>query len=159
VLKGQGHLAVDADWEGYRHWVHRVTGEVILDPSYPVPPGWLEQFAWRIGVERVQSLAATASSGVALQFSRHRYLAWAYWLAVVGVGVFGTMAADVLHIGFHVPYIASSTCMRLSSPLSSYSGNGLRRRSRSARSTLRAARPSIGRSSSPPLRWARPWET
>jgi uncharacterized membrane-anchored protein len=46
---------------------------------------------------------------LALQFSRHRYLAWAYWLAVVGVGVFGTMAADVLHVGFHVPYVASST--------------------------------------------------
>src|ERR1700722_11154343 len=45
---------------------------------------------------------------LALQFSRHRYVAWAYWLAVVGVGVFGTMAADVLHVGFHVPYIASS---------------------------------------------------
>jgi len=46
---------------------------------------------------------------LALQFSRHRYVAWAYWLAVVGVGVFGTMAADVLHVGFHVPYTASST--------------------------------------------------
>lgn len=45
---------------------------------------------------------------LALQFTRHRYLAWAYWLAVLGVGVFGTMAADVLHVGFHVPYIASS---------------------------------------------------
>jgi uncharacterized membrane-anchored protein len=45
---------------------------------------------------------------LAVQFSRHRYLAWAYWLAVVGVGVFGTMAADVLHVGFHVPYTASS---------------------------------------------------
>jgi uncharacterized membrane-anchored protein len=44
-----------------------------------------------------------------IQFSRHRYIAWAYWLAVVGVGVFGTMAADVLHVGFHVPYVASST--------------------------------------------------
>ena len=37
-----------------------------------------------------------------------RYIAWTYWLAVVGVGVFGTMAADVLHVGFGVPYIASS---------------------------------------------------
>ncbi len=45
---------------------------------------------------------------LALQFTRHRYLAWSYWLAVVGVGVFGTMAADVLHVGLHVPYIASS---------------------------------------------------
>ena len=43
-----------------------------------------------------------------LQFSRRRYVAWAYWLAVVGVGVFGTMAADVLHVGFGVPYAASS---------------------------------------------------
>ncbi len=46
---------------------------------------------------------------LALQFTRHRYIAWSYWFAVVGVGVFGTMAADVLHVGFHVPYVASST--------------------------------------------------
>jgi uncharacterized membrane-anchored protein len=45
---------------------------------------------------------------LALQFSQRRYVAWAYWLAVVGVGVFGTMAADVLHVGFGVPYVASS---------------------------------------------------
>ena len=43
-----------------------------------------------------------------LQFSMRRYLAWTYWLAVVMVGVFGTMAADVLHVGFKVPYPASS---------------------------------------------------
>ena len=45
---------------------------------------------------------------LAVQFSRRRYVAWAYWLAVIGVGVFGTMAADVLHVGFGVPYVASS---------------------------------------------------
>jgi uncharacterized membrane-anchored protein len=45
---------------------------------------------------------------LAVQFSKRRYVAWAYWLAVVGVGVFGTMAADVLHVGFGVPYVASS---------------------------------------------------
>ncbi len=45
---------------------------------------------------------------LSLQLSRRRYLAWTYWLAVLMVGVFGTMAADVLHVGFHVPYIASS---------------------------------------------------
>ena len=45
---------------------------------------------------------------LALQFSRRRYLAWSYWFAVAMVGVFGTMAADVLHVGFGVPYIASS---------------------------------------------------
>ena len=43
-----------------------------------------------------------------LQFSRHRYLAWTYWLTVVMVGVFGTMAADVLHVGLGVPYAVSA---------------------------------------------------
>jgi uncharacterized membrane-anchored protein len=43
-----------------------------------------------------------------LQFSMRRYRAWTYWLAVVMVGVFGTMAADVLHVGFGVPYTESS---------------------------------------------------
>ena len=47
-------------------------------------------------------------AALALQFRVRRYTAWTYWLAVVGVGVFGTMAADVLHVGFGVPYIASS---------------------------------------------------
>ena len=43
-----------------------------------------------------------------LPFSVRRYIAWTYWPAVVMVGVFGTMAADVLHVGFGVPYTASS---------------------------------------------------
>ena len=47
-------------------------------------------------------------AALAVQFSRRRYQPWAYWLAVVMVGVFGTMAADVLHVGFGVPYIAST---------------------------------------------------
>jgi uncharacterized membrane-anchored protein len=45
---------------------------------------------------------------IALQFSMRRYVAWAYWFAVVMVGVFGTMAADVLHVGLGVPYIVSA---------------------------------------------------
>ena len=45
---------------------------------------------------------------LAVQFLMRRYVAWTYWFAVVMVGVFGTMAADVLHVGFGVPYIASS---------------------------------------------------
>ena len=32
-----------------------------------------------------------------------------YWFAVVMVSVFGTMAADVLHLGLGVPYVASTT--------------------------------------------------
>ena len=46
---------------------------------------------------------------LALQFAMRRYLAWTYWFAVVMVGVFGTMAADVLHVGLGVPYFASAT--------------------------------------------------
>ncbi len=48
------------------------------------------------------------TGALVLQFSVHRYIAWTYWLAVVMVGVFGTMAADVLHVGLGVPYVASS---------------------------------------------------
>jgi uncharacterized membrane-anchored protein len=43
-----------------------------------------------------------------LQLSDRRYSPWKYWFAVAMVAVFGTMAADVLHIGLHVPYAASS---------------------------------------------------
>ena len=45
---------------------------------------------------------------LALQLAMRRYVAWTYWFAVVMVGIFGTMAADVLHVRFHVPYAASS---------------------------------------------------
>lgn len=44
-----------------------------------------------------------------LQLAAPRYNAWIYWLAVVMVSVFGTMAADVLHVGFGVPYAVSTT--------------------------------------------------
>jgi uncharacterized membrane-anchored protein len=36
------------------------------------------------------------------------YRPWRYWSAVAMVGVFGTMAADVLHVGFKVPYVVST---------------------------------------------------
>lgn len=45
---------------------------------------------------------------MALQLRVDRYVPWVYWLAVAMVAVFGTMAADVLHVEFRVPYIASS---------------------------------------------------
>jgi uncharacterized membrane-anchored protein len=45
---------------------------------------------------------------LAIQFSMRRYVAWSYWLAVAMVGIFGTMAADVLHVRFGVPYAVST---------------------------------------------------
>jgi len=48
------------------------------------------------------------AAAIALQFATRRYRTWVYWLAVAMVGVFGTMAADVLHVGLGVPYIAST---------------------------------------------------
>lgn len=47
-------------------------------------------------------------AALAWQFRAKRYIAVRYWLAVAMVGVFGTMAADVLHVGFHVPYAVST---------------------------------------------------
>jgi len=48
------------------------------------------------------------ASSLALQFVVRRYIPWVYWLAVAMISVFGTMAADVLHVGFHVPDLTST---------------------------------------------------
>ena len=39
-----------------------------------------------------------------VQLRARAYRPATYWFAVAMVGVFGTMAADVLHVGFGVPY-------------------------------------------------------
>ncbi len=52
--------------------------------------------------------AITFAVAIYIQFRKDRYVPWAYWLAVAMVGVFGTMAADVLHVGLGVPYIVST---------------------------------------------------
>jgi len=65
-------------------------------------------------VHRINPLIAVAFGGIGLaaalvlQFRVRRYVAWIYWLAVVMVAIFGTMAADALHIGFGVPYLVST---------------------------------------------------
>jgi uncharacterized membrane-anchored protein len=43
-----------------------------------------------------------------IQFSVPRYIPWVYWLAVAMVAVFGTMAADALHIQLGIPYIITT---------------------------------------------------
>lgn len=43
-----------------------------------------------------------------LQFKASRFNRWIYWFAVSMVSVFGTMAADVLHIGLGIPHSVSA---------------------------------------------------
>ncbi len=86
-----------------------------------------------------------------LQFGKDRYVPWAYWLAVAMVGVFGTMAADVLHVGLGVPYIVSTIfyAIVLAVGLPGLVSSA-RARSRSTASPPRAARSSTGPPCSPP---------
>jgi len=52
--------------------------------------------------------AAGLVIALTLQFSARRYVAWIYWAAVVMVAIFGTMAADGLHVKLGVPYSVST---------------------------------------------------
>ena len=48
-----------------------------------------------------------------LQLLVRRYVPWIYWLAVAMVAVFGTMGADVVHIGLGIPYAVSTAFFAL----------------------------------------------
>ncbi|MGW1891396.1 COG4705 family protein [Streptomyces sp. NPDC002004] len=52
-----------------------------------------------VGIAGVILLAA-----LVVQFAVRRYVAWIYWTAIVMVSVFGTMAADVLHVALGIAY-------------------------------------------------------
>jgi uncharacterized membrane-anchored protein len=47
-------------------------------------------------------------ASLVLQFAVRRYITLIYWLAVVMVSVFGTMAADAVHVVLGVPYLVSA---------------------------------------------------
>src|SRR3954451_5810618 len=57
TLRSRGYDAVDADWDGYCHWIDRVSGEVAESP-YPAPPGWLDRYGWAIDRAKVEALVA-----------------------------------------------------------------------------------------------------
>jgi uncharacterized membrane-anchored protein len=65
-------------------------------------------------VHRISPLVAVAfgalglAVALTLQLALRRYVAWAYWFAVVMVSVFGTMTADAVHIGLGIPYLVST---------------------------------------------------
>lgn len=56
-----------------------------------------------VGVGGVGLVAA-----LGLQFRVRRYIAAVYWLAAAMVSVFGTMAADAVHVTLGVPYLVST---------------------------------------------------
>jgi uncharacterized membrane-anchored protein len=45
---------------------------------------------------------------IAWQFKVRRYIPAVYWLTVAMVAVFGTMAADVMHVALGIPYLVST---------------------------------------------------
>lgn len=65
-------------------------------------------------VYHINPYVAVALGGIGLvaalllQLLVRRYIPWIYWLAVVMVAIFGTMAADVLHVVLGVPYLVST---------------------------------------------------
>ncbi len=56
AFKEAGVAAIDTDWDGFNHWVHRTTGEPATDPPYPTPGDWVDDYAWRIKADRVRAL-------------------------------------------------------------------------------------------------------
>ena len=52
--------------------------------------------------------AGTFALALVVQLRVRRYLATTYWFAVLMVSVFGTMAADVLHVVLGIPYLFST---------------------------------------------------
>jgi uncharacterized membrane-anchored protein len=66
-------------------------------------------FATQINPVYAVTITATALAlSLAVQFRVKRYVPLLYWLNVVMVSVFGTMAADVFHVGLKVPYLFST---------------------------------------------------
>ncbi|WP_079138648.1 COG4705 family protein [Actinacidiphila rubida] len=61
-----------------------------------------------IMVKPVIVIVLGLAGALLLQFRVQRYSPWIYWLAVVMVSVFGTMAADVVHVVAGVPYAVST---------------------------------------------------
>ena len=67
---------------------------------------WLAHLLGPVPAVGLGALALAAA--LAVQLTARRYVAWIYWTAVVMVSVFGTMAADILHVGLGVPYLIST---------------------------------------------------
>src|SRR4051812_39848365 len=83
-------------------WVTKVLttamGEIASD--------WLVHVLGNVPAVLVGFLAFAIALG--LQLGATEYVPWIYWTAVAMVAVFGTMAADVVHIQLGIPYTVST---------------------------------------------------
>ncbi|MEG4218811.1 hypothetical protein QUA27_26095 [Microcoleus sp. Pol14C6] len=63
---------------------------------------------------QMNPIFAVALGGIGLvialliQFSVRKYIPWVYWLAIIMVAIFGTMAADAIHVVLGVSYLLST---------------------------------------------------
>ncbi|WP_196804465.1 hypothetical protein [Cellulomonas sp. URHD0024] len=57
--------------------------------------------------------AVAFTVALVIQLRAGRYVVWRYWFAVAMVGVFGTMAADVVHVGLGIPYAVSTVAFAI----------------------------------------------
>jgi uncharacterized membrane-anchored protein len=63
---------------------------------------------------QMKPILAVAFTGIGLlialvlQFTVRCYIPWVYWLAILMVAIFGTMAADAIHVGLGVSYPLST---------------------------------------------------
>jgi uncharacterized membrane-anchored protein len=56
----------------------------------------------------VPLMLALLAVALVLQFRTRRYVPWNYWFVVVMVAIFGTTAADALHVVLGIPYLIST---------------------------------------------------
>jgi uncharacterized membrane-anchored protein len=123
------HPHPDAAWDtrgGAAHPLHRIPGELRKVPEITVYFWIIKLLSTALGestsdylVYHINPYSAVALGGIglaaamALQLAAPRYVAWIYWLAVLMVAVFGTMAADAMHIELGIPYLVSTSFFAL----------------------------------------------
>jgi uncharacterized membrane-anchored protein len=102
VRGGAGYTASKVPEVSVYFWITKVLTTGMGETTSDFLVTWLDPLiAVALG-------AAGLAITLLLQFAVRRYIPWIYWSAVVMVSVFGTMAADVLHVGLGVPYAAST---------------------------------------------------
>jgi uncharacterized membrane-anchored protein len=105
---------------------HRVLGRFVADPvaaKVPeiIPLFWVIKILTTAGGEAGSDFLAHYGNfggggtvlivfvaGILLQFGTRRYRAFAYWFFAYSIAIFGTAAADFLHLDVGIPYAGTS---------------------------------------------------